>query len=180
MTSFVHVDQPQVHPGVQRAEILFGRFNEVRRNGASSRHLILLLLVAVLASAMVVVDTLVSNWTEASVLAAWVALCAFAFAALALYADIFRAGFARVAAVFRESAQNRAAARADARFLATAQSDPRVMQELQAAISRRNSDAEVAAGTQPAAPALKAKRSEEGQVPTLYEAMRRLNASRYY
>ncbi|MEO5737177.1 MAG: hypothetical protein ABIQ82_06940, partial [Variovorax sp.] len=106
MTSFVHVDQPQVHPGVQRAEILFGRFSEVRRNSAGSRHLILLLMVAVMASAMVVVDTLVSNWTEASVLAAWVSLCAFAFAALALYASIFRAGFARVAAVFRESAQH--------------------------------------------------------------------------
>jgi len=180
MTSFVHVDQPLVHPGVQRAEILFGRFNEVRRNGASSRHLILLLLVAVLASAMVVVDTLVSNWTEASVLAAWVSLCAFAFAGLALYADMFRAGFARVAGVFRASAERRAAAYADARFLASAQSDPRVMQELQAAMTRRNSDAEVAAVAQPAAPAPTAKRLDEVQMPTLYEAMRRLNASRYY
>lgn len=178
MTSFVHVDQPQVHPGVHRAEVLFDRFSEARRHAGSSRHLLLLLLVAVLASAMVVVDTLVSNWNEASLLAAWVALCATVFAALALYADVFRAGAARVAAVYRSAAARHAASQADARFFATAQNDPRVMHELQAAISRRSSEAEVAAAGKPVA-SLTAP-TKAAPMPTLYEAMRRLNASRYY
>eukprot|EP01032_Pedospumella_encystans_P030487 gene30487-34414_t len=42
MTSFVHVDQPTVHPGVQRAEVLFGHL-KAARGGSSARPLILLL-----------------------------------------------------------------------------------------------------------------------------------------
>lgn len=180
MTSFVHVDQPLVHPGVQRAEVLFERFSQARRNPAGARHLLAFLLIAVVAVALVVADTLVSNWSESRLLAAWVVLCGALFAGVALYADVFRAGFARIGRSFNAFAARQAEARADARFLATAQSDPRVMHELQAAIMRRNSDVEVQSSSKPAALAQMVERSKQSEMPTLYEAMRRLNASRYY
>jgi len=87
-----------------------------------------------------------------------------------------------IAGLWRAAAQRRAAARADARFLETAKNDPRVMQELQAAVWRQQSE-----GTVPAAEAAKidalarmSHRSQEVRMPTLYEAMRRMNNSRYY
>lgn len=182
MTSFVHVDQPKVHPGVHRAEVLFDRINAARSTPAGTRHLLALLLIAVVAVALVVADTLVSNWNESRLLAAWVVLCGALFAGVALYADVIRGAVLRVATGFRGIAARQAAARADARFLETAQNDPRVMQELQAAITRRNSDVEVASRKTAAMVSAPAPRrtAERGQMPTLYEAMRRLNASRYY
>ena len=180
MTSFVHVDQPQVHPGVQRAEVLFERFSQVRRNGAGARHLLAFLLIAVVAVALFVADTLVSNWSEGRLLAAWVVLCGAVFAGAALYADVIRGAFARAAVGYRGFAARQAAARADARFLATAQNDPRVMHELQTAMTRRNAEVEVELSSKPAGLAQTGERSKQTEMPTLYEAMRRLNASRYY
>ena len=180
MTSFVHVDQPQVHPGVQRAEVLFDRISAARSTRAGTRHLLALLLVAVVSVALVVADTLVSDWNEGRLLAAWMVLCGALFAAVALYADAIRGAALRVVAGFRGMAARQAAARADARFLATAQNDPRVMQELQAAITRRNSEEDVASRASTPAAATRRPAPQRDQMPTLYEAMRRLNASRYY
>ncbi len=176
MTSFVHVDQPQVHPGVHRAEVLFSRFG----TRAGSRHLLALLLIAVVTMALVLADTLVSNWSESHLLAAWVVLCGALFAGVALYAAPIRDGALRLTAGFRDGAQRRAAARADARFLQTAQDDPRVMQELRAAILRRKSELEVADEGAHKALDRMAQRIGADQMPTLYEAMRRMNASRRY
>jgi hypothetical protein len=78
--------------------------------------------------------------------------------------------------------QRRAAARADARFLETAHSDPRVMAELQAAVWRQQSEgsASVADAARIDALAGAAARTQAARMPTLYEAMRRMNSSRYY
>lgn len=174
MTSFVHVDQPTVHPGVQRAEVLFGQIKAARGAGGS-RPLIILLLVAVVASVMVVADKFVSNWDEGALLAAWTVLCAAAFGVIALFAGSLRS-------VWQAGAERRAEARADARFLETAKNDPRVMQELQAAVWRQQADGGVDAVVVAKidAVARMAQRTEEARMPTLYEAMRRLNSSRYY
>ena len=181
MTSFVHVDQPTVHPGVQRAEVLFGQIKAARGAGGS-RPLIVLLLVAVVASVLVVADKLVTNWDEGALLAAWTVLCGAAFAVIALFASSLRSPFARVATVWQAAAARRAADRADARFLDTAKNDPRVMQELQAAMWRQQADGGVDAAVVAKidAVARMAQRTEEARMPTLYEAMRRLNSSRYY
>jgi hypothetical protein len=174
MTSFVHVDQPTVHPGVRRAEVLFGQIQAARAGANGARPLIALLIVAIAAAVLVVTDSLVSNWNEGSVLAVWAVFCLAAIGLFALFAGSVRQS--SVAGAWR------AAARADARFLETAKNDPRVMQELQAAMWRQQSQ-----GTVPAAEAAKIDavarmnlRSQEARMPTLYEAMRRMNNSRYY
>jgi len=180
MTSFVHVDQPTVHPGVRRAEVLFGQIQAARAGANGARPLIALLIVAIAAAVLVVTDALVSNWSEGGLLAVWAVLCVAAIALFALFAG--SVGKSGVAGLWRAASQRRAAARADARFLETAKNDPRVMQELQAAVWRQQSE-----GTVPAAEAAKidalarmSQRSQEVRMPTLYEAMHRTNNSRYY
>jgi hypothetical protein len=171
MTSFVHVDQPTVHPGVHRAEVLFGQIQAVRAGANGARPLITLFVLAIVAAVLVVADKLVSNWDEGALLAAWTLLCAGAIGLFALFAGSLRKPEGGIAGFWRAAAARRAAARADARFLETAKSDPRVMQELQAAMWRQQAE-----GTVPAADVAKI----EARMPTLYEAMRRMNGSRYY
>lgn len=180
MTSFVHVDQPTVHPGVRRAEVLLGQIQAARAGASGARPLIALLIVAIAAAVLVVTESLVSNWNEGGLLAAWAVFCIAAIALFALFAGSIRQG--RLASAWRSAAQRRAAAHADARFLATAQSDPRVMQELQAAMWRQQSEGTVSATEAAKIDALARMnvRSQEVRMPTLYEAMRRMNSSRYY
>lgn len=180
MTSFVHVDQPTVHPGVRRAEVLFGHIQAARAGGNGTRPLIALLIVAIAAAVLVVTDALVSNWNEGGLLAVWTVFCLAAIALFALFAGSIRES--GVAGAWRAAAQRRAAARADARFLETAKSDPRVMQELQAAMWRQQTQGNVAATEVAKIDALArmSVRSQEVRMPTLYEAMRRMNSSRYY
>jgi hypothetical protein len=180
MTSFVHVDQPTVHLGVRRAEVLFGQIQAARAGAKGTRPLIALLIVAVAAAVLVVTDSLVSNWNEGSVLAVWTVFCLAAIALFALFASSVRQS--SVGDALRAAAQRRASARADARILDTAKSDPRVMQELQAAMWRQQSQGTVAAAdvAKIDAVARMSVRSQEARMPTLYEAMRRMNSSRYY
>ena len=124
MTSFVHVDQPTSHPGVQRAEILFGQIKAARAGASGSRPLIALLVVAVIAAVLVVGDKLVSTWDEGALLAAWAVLCGAVFAGIALFASSLRAPASKVAALWNAAAQRRAASRAAAPFPATAHSVP--------------------------------------------------------
>ena len=180
MTSFVHVDQPTVHPGVRRAEVLFEQIQAARAGAEGARPFIALFIVAIAAAVLVVADTLVSNWNEGALLAAWAIFCLAAIALFALFASSVRKS--SIAGLWHAAAERRAAARADARFMETAKNDPRVMQELQAAVWRQQSE-----GTVPAAAVAKvdalarmSTRSQEARMPTLYEAMRRMNSSRYY
>ncbi len=177
MTSFVHVDQPTVHPGVERAVILIDQIQAARRNPQSARPLVLLLIAAMVAAALVAADKLVSNWDEGRLLAAWTVLCAAGFAVLALYANVLRAGVQQGAALWQGFAQRRAAVRSDERFLAAAQNDPRLMQELQIALTRQR---DAIAAAQPVVQDAPAVASPAAPTPTLYEAMRRMNSARYY
>lgn len=180
MTSFVHVDQPTVHPGVHRAEVLFGQIQAARAGANGARPLIALLIVAIAAAVLVVTDSLVSNWNEGSVLAVWTVFCLAAISLFALFAGSVRQS--SIAGAWRAAAQRRSAARADARFLETAKNDPRVMQELQAAMWRQQSQGTVAAAdvAKIDAVARTVVLSQDGRMPTLYQAMRRMNNSRYY
>lgn len=180
MTSFVHVDQPTVHPGVRRAEVLFGQIQAARGGGNGARPLIAVLIIAIAAAVLVVTDALVSNWNEGGLLAVWTVFCLAAIALFALFAGSISES--SVGTAWRAAAQRRAAARADARFLATAQSDPRVMHELQAAMWRQQEQGTVSASDIAKIDALArtTARTQEARMPTLYEAMRRMNSSRYY
>jgi len=173
MTSFVHVEQPASHPGVDRAEAVFAHFRAARGKGGS-RGLAAMLLAAVVSAMMVVADRLIDQWTEGSLLAVWVVLWVVAFLAMALFADTARTLAVRALDVWKRIAERAAARRADARFLETAKHDPRIMNDLRAAITR----------SEPAEPVVAAEAlvqaAESAPMPTLYEAMRSSARARQY
>ncbi|CAN5636752.1 hypothetical protein BH10PSE18_BH10PSE18_28950 [soil metagenome] len=173
MTSFVHVEQPVAHPGVARAEAAIAQFSAATRRVDGTRGLAALLLAAVISGALLVADRLVAN--EGSLLVLWATLWVVAFVAIALFSGVARSVAARAITGFEAYARRRATAQADERFLAYAKYDTRIMQELQAAASRQEAVEGVAS---PATAA--ARRTADSAVPTLYEAMRRVNLGKYY
>lgn len=147
MTQFVHVDYPTEHAGVVRAEAAYARgqallagasraWGTLKKSFASGRGLTLVVLAAVVALMVLVADRLVDTWADEHLFAAWVALWTLIFATLAVFAPVAKSvidsGLKELGA-WRERS---AAAHAEAAFLDTAQSDPRVMAELRAAILR--------------------------------------------
>jgi hypothetical protein len=180
MTSFVHVDQPAAHPGVARAEAVFDHLRSTGRFDGS-RGLAALLLAAVVSALLVVADKLVSNVNEGGLLAAWLVMWGVAFVALAFFADSARHLAVRATAGWSAYARRREVAQADARFLAYAKYDQRIMNDIQAAVTRH----EAVTGAPAAVPAqlaraMVAQRSADVKIPTLYEAMRRVNLGKYY
>lgn len=134
MTSFVHIDYPQEHTGVARAEAAIAAAGELSRNFDGARGIAALLLAAVVSALLIVADRLVD--TGSGLLAAWMLLWVVAFAALALFAvPARRLANALVHKLDAWSAAM-AEARADQRLWATARTDARVMADLQAAIAR--------------------------------------------
>ncbi|HSV61109.1 MAG TPA: hypothetical protein VLJ19_19635 [Variovorax sp.] len=175
MTSFVHVDQPTYHPGVRRAEAVVSQLRLARGRLNGALGLAAGLLAAVFAAALVVADRMISDLEDGEMLVAWAALSGLLFVALALGANALRSVFGRLAATWKAGAERRANARSDAQFMAYAAFDPRVMHELQAAITRYEDQNPAEADV-----AVKAQRKLASEIPSLYEASRRVRMAQYY
>ena len=181
MTSFIHVEKPATHPGIVRAEAAIAQVRAARRGFDGARGLAALLLAAIVSSLLVVADRLVSITQEGGLMVAWLVLWAVAFIGLAFFAGTARTLAVRVVAAGRSVAKRRAAARADERFLAYAQQDPRILNELSIiATHQQVADAELHVTAKEQALARVAKRSADVRIPTVYEAMRRVNLGQYY
>ncbi len=136
MTSFVHLNYSNAHPGVQRAEAVAEAAVRFRRGFDSTKGLAAMLLAALVAALVVVADQLVSVWADGYLLASWVTLWAIAFAALALMAPTAHRVASSMSTALKQRVIRMANERTDAQYWASAKSDPRVMAELQAAILR--------------------------------------------
>lgn len=168
MTSFVHVEQPATHPGVARAEAVIDHIRAARRSFDGARGLAALLLAAIVASLLVVADTLISTWNDGGLLFAWLVLWGVGFAAIGLFAGTARRLAVGAMTAIRATARRRAAARADEQFLAYAEQDPRILRDLQAISTRQE------------AVSAEASASADANVPTLYSALRRVNLGQHY
>lgn len=138
MTSFIQVTHLLQHPGVARAQALGGQLREARKCFDGARGLAALLLAAVVSAVLVVADRIVVLMADGGLLVGWIVLWGLAFIALGLLGDSARSLATRGIAFWQLGARRRAAARADAKFMAHAQHDPRVMHELRAAQARQN------------------------------------------
>jgi hypothetical protein len=101
-----------------------------------SRMLAGMLLAAGLAALLVVADLVISAWSDGHLLAGWVALWTLAFAALAVLAPSLRQLSAFLAGGFLRKMASLHAEREEARMWDLASHDPRVMEEIRAAMSR--------------------------------------------
>lgn len=106
----------------------------------SAKGLSAMLLTAMVSALVVVADQLIDTWADGHLLAAWVALWAVGFAALAVFGGAARKVAATMVVALDNWSQELAQARADERLWAIAQSDPRVMADLQMAIQRGESE----------------------------------------
>lgn len=117
------------------------RGTRAKRSFDSSHTLAGMLLAAVVAALLVVADQLIETWADGHLLVVWVALWTVAFAALALLAPPLRLLADTVAGTLARWSKERARRRSDEAMWLAAQQDYRVMQDLQMAGLRSESDA---------------------------------------
>ncbi|MEO7128358.1 MAG: hypothetical protein ABI040_05755 [Rhodoferax sp.] len=152
MTSLAHpAYAAQDRAGVARINSTPGAVPPVRENLKSSKGLAAILLAAVVAALLAAANQMVDNWSDGNLLAAWVILWAVGFAALGLCAGAARKLAVRAVAGLDAWSQRVALARADARYLALAKEDPRIMADLQRALDQRSDDQVPSATTHDAA-----------------------------
>ncbi|SFM28221.1 hypothetical protein [Variovorax sp. OV329] len=173
--SFVHVEQPTEHPGVARAEAVVSQLRMARGRLNGARGMAALLLAAVVGAILVVVDRMAANLQDGEMLAMWAVISALFFVAVSVGVNALLPLGARLTAAWERAAERRANARADAQFMAYAAFDPRVMHELQAAITRYES-----ANPEAAPAAVAAQRKLAAELPSLYESTRRVRMAYYY
>ena len=137
MTSFVHIEYSNQHPGVARIESAIDAAQQLQQGFSGTRGLAGLLLAAIAAAVMVVAYQVMESVAEGHLLVMWIALWAVAFAALAVFANTARQLAARITVALDRWSRNLASARADERLWAMAKVDARIMSELQTVMSRR-------------------------------------------
>lgn len=133
MTSIAQTSLLSAHTGVARAESATGSLTD---RFDSAKGLSTILLAAIVSALVVAADQLVDNWGEGHLLAAWGAVWAVGFVAMALFVGTARRVAARIVLSLDAWSQRQARARADQRLWATALSDPRIMADLQVAMGR--------------------------------------------
>ena len=101
-----------------------------------SRVLSGMLLAAVLSALLVVADQVIGTWADGHMLAAWVALWTVTFAALALLAPPLRKLSGMMAGAIAGWSQAREVRRMEETMWEYARRDPRIMAELQQALTR--------------------------------------------
>jgi len=166
MTSFVNIAYSKVHPGVARMEAAVQSAQHIGRDLSGKRGLTTLLLSAMAAAVMVVAYEVMDTVAEGHLLVMWIALWAAAFVSLAMFAAPARNLATQLKAGLDDWSRALAEARADQRLWTAAQTDTRVMADLQAAISRQQIDIAVASpspvATNSVAAAARAKRLARG------------------
>ena len=95
-----------------------------------------MLLAAIVTALVVAADALVEAYGDEHLLMSWIVLWAVGFAALTLFRGVARQWAGALSGAMNTLLKREAHRRADALYLAAAQHDPRIMAELQAAISR--------------------------------------------
>ncbi len=146
--SFVHLEYPTRHPGVERMERVMHSAGVLRKGLDATRGLAGVLLAAMVAALVVVADQLTETWADGHLLAAWVLMWVIGFAALAVLAPTARGLAGRVMAGLDGWSQGVARRRADERLWDLARRDPRVMADIQAAANRAQDETVHAAGAE--------------------------------
>jgi hypothetical protein len=134
-TSFVHVDYPAQHPGVERAGRVFGELKSAASRFDGARASASLLLAAVVAALVVVANQVVDTWTEGHLLAAWIVMWTVAFAGLALLATPARRAAKGLRQTLERWKASRIQARHDEQFWQAALQDARIMADISRAMS---------------------------------------------
>ena len=135
MSRFVHVDYPTTHAGVARFERGLKAIAATVRSFDGARGTATLMLAAFVSALLVIANEVVTTWTEGHLMAAWIALWAVGFAALALFAAPARQLGLSLRHGLKAWSARRKQEAADQKLWAIAQTDARVMADLSRAMS---------------------------------------------
>lgn len=119
-----------------------GRETPVSASAGSSRRfdstkgLSFMLLAAMVSSLVVVADQLVETWVNGHLMVAWIALWVVCFTAMAIFSGAARKLAIASIAGFAAWSTKKAQRRADEHLWAVAQTDQRMMAEINAAMAR--------------------------------------------
>lgn len=146
-------ENPKIHPIAIQYDCAQGRCEGKKMNtsvlnkpatpvsvATNPRKLAVALLTASVAALLVLADTLMNDWAESHLLAAWVALWIVGVVALLALRDVTRFVAQKLMAKLDAWAAQSASRRADDRLWAMAKADPRLMAELQVAMTRSGPD----------------------------------------
>lgn len=132
----VHLDYPLTHPGVERAEQVVANFKRLSDSFSPTHTLAAMLLAAIVAAFVVVADQMMATWADGHLFAAWVALWAVAFAAVGLFGGVSKTMAIQMKQSLDAWSARMAQSRSDERLWAIAQTDARLMSDLQTAMNR--------------------------------------------
>ena len=102
----------------------------------STKGLSAMLLAAMVSALVVVADQLMNTWVDGHLMVAWIALWVVGFSAIAVFGGAARKLAGTAVGALDAWSQRIAKGRADKRLWVIAQSDPRVMADLTAAMAR--------------------------------------------
>jgi len=126
--------------GIERAEQVVANFKRLSDSFSPTHTLAAMLLAAIVAAFVVVADQMMDTWADGHLFAAWVALWAVAFAAVGLFAGVSKTMAIQMKQGLDEWSARMAQSRSDERLWAIAQTDARLMSELQTAMSRSDEE----------------------------------------
>ena len=141
MTSYTHAGYSTRHPDAEQAEAALQTARELHRGFDGGKGMAAVLLAAIVSALLVVADQLLDTWADGHLMAAWVALWAVGFVAIALLAGTVRRFSGKVVAALDGWAARMAQSRADERLWSIALKDARVMADLQSALARDDANA---------------------------------------
>lgn len=137
--SFVHVNHPDDHPGIVRAQRAIDAIWDLAARFKGARGASALVLAGIVAALMVVANQLVENWSDGHLLAAWIVMWLVAFAAIGLLAQPVAQTVRRVHTALLGWAARRHQARQDQQLWNAALGDARLMAEISHAMAREAS-----------------------------------------
>ncbi len=148
MHRFTDTDFSATHAGAERLTDFFGTLRRFAARLPGATGLPGVLVVGGVSAAIVVADQIVSAWADGHLLLAWVAMWVVVFTLLAMFSDAIRVWPTALRQRIAAAAQASARKAEDERTWAVAQSDPRLMAEMQCALTRAQQQAE-ATGAKP-------------------------------
>jgi hypothetical protein len=135
MARFIQAQYPTEHAGVTRVVRAAETLKQTVRSFDGARGAATMLLAAIVSALLVVANEVIDTWTEGHLMAAWIALWALGFAALALFArPAARLGSGLRSGLKAWSAARKQAAE-DEKLWNIARTDARVMADLSRAMS---------------------------------------------
>ena len=130
MSTFVHSQFNQKHPGVERVEGIVEKYQAYSRPCEGAKALAAVLLGALVSSLLVVANQVIDSWSDGHLMAAWIALWIVAFSSLALFDGPVRAIAQNLKRSVHQWLVSRAQSKQDEKTWLVAQKDPALMAEL--------------------------------------------------